>query len=98
MVFFFALFFFAISLFIIFFFVRLFPNEDIGSYRAIRGFWVGVFWKYSAHAPMVCPIYAATFFPTNDPQATLATNRSNIQILGFDSRSAIGCGIVLSPQ
>src|SRR5438128_10029590 len=50
--FFFALFFFAVSLFI-FFFVRFFPNEDIGSYPAIRGFWVEVFWTCSAHAQMV---------------------------------------------
>jgi len=28
----------------------LFLNEDIGSYRTIRGFWVEVFWRYSAHA------------------------------------------------
>jgi hypothetical protein len=53
---------------------------------------------HTAEGWLLRPIYAATFFPTNDPQATLATNRSNIQILGFDSRSAIGCGIVLSPQ
>src|SRR5437870_5415679 len=44
----------AISLFIfIFFFVRLFSNEDIGSYRAIRGVCIEVFWTYSAHCPMV---------------------------------------------
>src|SRR6266704_3048538 len=46
---------FSVSLFI-FFFVRLFPNEDVGSYPAIRGFWVEVFWRYSAHCPMVRPV------------------------------------------
>src|SRR5947209_4807318 len=40
----------AVSLFIIIFFVRLFSNEDISSYRTIRGFWVEAFWMYSAHA------------------------------------------------
>src|SRR5947208_1042381 len=52
--FFFSLFLFAVSLFIIIiFFFRLFSNEDIGSYRAIGGFWVEVFWTHSAHCPMV---------------------------------------------
>src|SRR5439155_4601948 len=61
-VFFFALFFFAVSLFIIIFFVRLFPNDDISSYRAIRGFWVEVFWTYSAHCLMVRPTMSLSSF------------------------------------
>jgi hypothetical protein len=54
----------AISLFIIiiiFFFFRLFSNEDIGSYRAIRGVCIEEFWTYSAHAQW----YSSSSFATS---------------------------------
>src|SRR5438094_5330286 len=38
------------------------PNEDISSYPAIRGFWVEVFWTYSAHCPMVRPTMPLSSF------------------------------------
>ena len=44
---------FVLFVLFVFFFVWLFSNKDIGSYRAIRGFWVEVFSMYSAHAQMV---------------------------------------------
>src|SRR5438128_610950 len=40
---------------------------------------------------------SASPLPASYSVAILATDRSDIQILGFDSRSAIGRGIVLGP-
>jgi hypothetical protein len=39
-----------------------------------------------------------SLIPANDSHGVLGTNRSNVQILRFDSRAAIAGSIVLGPQ
>jgi hypothetical protein len=44
-----------VFLFVIFL-VWLLSKEDIGTFPAIKRVWVKIFWTYSAHGPMLCPI------------------------------------------